>query len=89
METYVRRPNNYVLLILCGFGIGALNRRLRKKENTDVTPGDAMTWERFVLMDSGVCWQCYDERHKDCSSPDCQCKDEVCTEIRKQSVPKK
>jgi hypothetical protein len=32
----------------------------------------------------GCCLNCYHEQHKDCYCLDCQCKNEVCSEIRKK-----
>jgi hypothetical protein len=61
------------LLIMCGIGFGALNRNRRSKGNTDVN-----------LADVNRCRHCTFEEHKDCYSLDCRCKNEVCTEIRKE-----
>jgi hypothetical protein len=58
------------------------------------------SWRRYLFehKDCPICWCCFNEQHEDCGSSnpdrptdeiyDCQCINEVCTEIRTRSVPK-
>jgi hypothetical protein len=74
--------------------IAGLGRRgLRNKGNKQVTVTRSAKdwgekdwdWETFVLWGGhcgDICWQCAIEQHSNCHQPECQCKNEVCTEIR-------
>jgi hypothetical protein len=68
-------PDVSVLIIgvLIMGGIAALNLNWRNKGNMGVNPDPGV-----------VCGHCTIEEHKDCRSLDCQCKNDVCTEIRKK-----
>ncbi len=73
-----------IAMLLAIVGIAVLNRWVAYKHNTEAMTTLAKFALVYTWKKSGchVCWDCYNEQHEYCTSPDCQCKNEVCTEIR-------